>query len=133
MKVTLNIDDDLYEKIVKQVRAKKGETLKVNNRIREIIEEFADLLADPTDRYIVLHGNMRREVEKIFQTTIESADHLVTKLQGLSRFGIGEVIRPLTEGESIQLMTQANFWGQKPAEFVETTMNRVLDETLGRV
>jgi hypothetical protein len=132
VKIELNIPDDLYERLVSRSKAGKHEQLKINNHIRKVLQDFVDVGRDGT-RYFIVEGDMRRQLEKVFQTTIETPDQLVRKVQNLSRVGIGNVERPLTDGESIQMEEQANFWGQTPAEFIKTTMERVLDETLNRV
>lgn len=132
MKVELNIPDDLYERLVARSKAGKHEQLKINNHIRKVLADFVDVGKDG-HRYFIVEGDQRRQLEKVFQTTIETPDQLIRKVQNLSRVGIGDVNRPLTDGESIQLEEQAAFWGQSGAEYMKTTVERVLDETLNRV
>ena len=131
MKVELTIKDDLYERLRKVAGAKKDERMVVNTEIKRILETFVGV--GHGDRYVLVEGDDRRKLEAIVQTTINSSDELVKKIQNMSIFGIGDATRPLTDGESIQLRETASFWGQTPAEFIMTTMNRVLDETLNRV
>jgi hypothetical protein len=131
MKVELTIDDELYEKLRKNCGAKKDERALVSKEIKRVLAEFADVGTD--GRYFVVEGKDRQALEKVFQTTISTAAELIQKVQNMSIFGIGDATRPLTDGESIQLASQASFWGQTPAEFIKTTMDRVLDETLGRI
>jgi hypothetical protein len=109
----------------------KDDRQAVNKEIKRILETFVGVGHE--DRYFVVEGDDRRALEAVFQTTIQDAKELVKKVQNMSIFGIGDATRPLTDGESIQLAEQAVFWGQTPAEFIKTTMDRVLDETLNRV
>lgn len=130
MRVEINIDDALYEKLRKLAKATKDDRQAVNAEIRQILDTFAGV---DKERYILVEKEERRRLEKVFRTTIEDSKQLCQKVENMSIFGIGDATRPLTDGESIQLAEQATFWGQTPAEFIKTTMDRVLDETLGRV
>lgn len=134
MRITLDLDDELYEALRAQVGAKKSDPpTKVNALVKALVAEFHKLHKDKSNRYFVVEGALRQALEKVFGTTVSTADELVRRVQNLSRVGIGEVTRPLTDGESIQLAEQANFWGQKPADYIQTTVDRVLNEALGRV
>jgi hypothetical protein len=129
MELKIQIPDDLYSRLK---AANNGQHERVQKKIAGLVEEFHNVGSDGY-RYFVVDGANRRAIEKVFQTTIETADQLVRKVQNLSRVGIGDVHRPLTDGESIQLESQASFWGVPPSEFIQQTVDRVLDEALGRV
>ena len=132
MRVTIDIPDELYADLKKRCTEPKSDKTAVNNRIRAVLKEFNTVGSDG-HRYFLVDGKERRRLEKVFQTTVSSAEELATRVEGLSQVGIGDSVRALSPGESIQLTEQAKFWGQTPGEFSENTVNRVLDETLNRI
>lgn len=132
MRVTIDIPDDLYAELKQRCKEVKPDKAAVNARIRTVLQTF-NAVGKDNQRYFIVEGDERRRLEAVFQTTVETADELATRVESLSRVGIGDAVRPLSPGESIQLGEQARFWGQTPGEFIEHTVQRVMDEALNRV
>jgi len=131
MRVTIDINDDLYQSLKARSGGDKGKA-EVNKRIKAVLGEFNPVGADG-NRYFVVEGEDRQGIEAIFETTVSDAPALIKHIGHLSTVGIGEVTQHLTEGQSRQMTEQAQFWGQTGAEYFKSTMEKVLDETLGRV
>lgn len=132
MRVTIDIPDGLYADLKKRCKEPRPSKAEVNDRIREVLKEFNAVGADG-QRYFLVAGKERQQLERVFQTTISSAEELAKRVEILSQVGIGDAVRALGPGESIQLTEQAQFWGQTPKEYIENTVNRVMDEVLNRV
>ena len=132
MRVTIDIPDELYASLKKRCKETKPDRTAINGRIREVLKEFNPAGADG-QRYFLVEGKERQRLEKVFQTTVSSAEELAKRVENLSQVGIGDAVRALGPGESIQLTEQARFWGQTPKEYIENTVNRVMDEALNRI
>lgn len=129
MKITFSIPDELYEKY--QAQAERKTRNGVADEILERLERFADIPAD--QRAICVVGDTRRELETVFQTTVNSPEDLVTKVKRLCTVKIGPCERSLTAGELVTLQTQAQFMGLPPDQYLLHFVNRVIDESLGRI
>jgi hypothetical protein len=129
MKLTIEIGEKTYEELLKKSLTKDSKGVeKVTART---VERFADV--PDSDRVLVLRAPERREIEKVFQTTIENGAELIDKVRRLSAVGIGHVIRPLTTGETIALKEQAFFHGYSVEDWVKIVSDQVMTEIMGRV
>lgn len=129
MKITLSLDDDLYDLFKAQAKNKNKQG--VEDEILERLERFKNIPRD--DRAICVFGKDRQDLEKIFQTTVDSPKDLIGKVQRLCSVTVGPIDRPLTAGELTTLKTQAEFAGLPPDEYFRSFANRVIDEALGRI
>jgi hypothetical protein len=129
MKLTIDVSEKVYETLLE--RAPTKDSKGVEKVAAKVTERFADV--PDSDRVLVLRAPARRAIEAVFQTTVDSPEDLVDKVTRLSAVGIGEVVRPLTVGETIALKEQAYFHGYPVAEWHKIVCDQILQEVMGRV
>lgn len=128
MKVTMSIPDETYEAFQKQVKG-KGEAA-VRDEILARIERFKDV--PPSDRVLVLKADERRQLERLFQTSVTSAADLISKVRKLCSVTFGSLEIPFTYDEMVRLRTQASFHGWEPEAFVTMVSNELKDRFFDR-
>lgn len=89
--------------------------------------------AGVNDRIITLRASDRQALEKIFQTTIESAAQLIDKVRRLSLVKIGEVAYNFNHEELARIDMQAQFHGKTREEFIAQTVKDTIEHLLGLV
>lgn len=129
MKVTLSVPDETYDTLRKQAKDKteKG----VASEILARIERFKD--APPSDRVLVLQAPERRQLERLFQTTLGSVEDLISKVRRLCSVSFGTVEVPFTYDELIRLREQAEFHGWTPEQFVTMVSSELKDRFFERI
>lgn len=130
MRVTLNLPDDLYQQLEKQAADKTKPA--VNKRIKAILSTFNDV-EEAGDRYIIIKGKHRREIEAILQGTAHTADELTTKIKNMSTVSVGEHDMPFTVEETRQIQAQAAFWGEDTDVYVKRIVKEAFDTALGLI
>jgi len=125
MKLTIDIPDDLYELYEKQALTTGKE--EVENRLLR----FKDVPRD--DRALVIFGDQRRQLEGIFQTTLESFDRLIAQIKNLGSVKIGPIERVFTPSEIIRLQDQARFHGWSEVDYMKLTVDEALDYVFNRM
>lgn len=128
MRVTIDIPDELYTAV--QVKADSKDKADVNKRIRSVLKAFNDV-EEKGDRYIILKGESRREVERILESTVTSGEELARKLKNLSVVSIGESTIEFNETEQRQIHSQAQFWSETPEVYIERVMREAFNTALG--
>ena len=128
MRVTIDIPDELYDAV--QAKADSKDKADVNKRIRSVLQAFNDV-EEKGDRYIILKGESRREVERILESTITSGEELARKLKNLSVVSIGESTIEFNETEQRQIHSQAQFWSETPEVYIERVMREAFNTALG--
>jgi fructose-1-phosphate kinase PfkB-like protein len=129
MKLTIVVADETYDLLLTRSATKTQQGAEI--AAAEVVKRFASVPKD--DRVLVVLAPERRELEKSFQTTVENAADLVEKVRRLSSVGIGDVVRPLTPGESIALKDQASFHGWTPEQWFKNIADQVMEEVMGRI
>lgn len=112
MKVTFTVPDELYDIYLKQA---KHDPKKVTAEMKARLERYA--LAGGPDRPLILTGDHRRALEDILETTIDSAEEIVTMCQRLSRINLGEVVCDFSVSELETMQQQAQFMGETMEEY----------------
>jgi hypothetical protein len=88
-----------------------------------------DNTGNNAERVITLRGKDRQDLERVFQTTIESPAQLIDKVKRLCTVKIGEVERTFTHDELARIDMQAQFHGKNREQFLLF----MLDEIVGRM
>lgn len=117
MKVNLSMPDSLYEKMVIRFGIPQ-----CYRKMTNAIELCQDI--EKEDRVVLLCGDARRAIEKVFQTTLDSPEKLVKLVQNLSRVAIGDVDIEFTADQLERLKAQAGFHGRT----LEVYMRETIDE-----
>jgi fructose-1-phosphate kinase PfkB-like protein len=129
MKLQVVVNDATYEKLLGRAVTKTQQGAEVI--AAETLERFGSV--PKNDRVVVILAPERRELEAQFQTTVEDAADLVAKVKRLSSVGVGNIIRPLTAGESVSLSDQARFHGWSEEMWFKNFADQVINEVLGRI
>ena len=129
MKLNVVVSDATYEKLLARSVTKTQQGAEIS--AAETLERFANV--PKSDRVLVVLAPERRELETQFQTTIEDPADLVAKVKRLSSVGVGNIVRPLTAGESVALADQARFHGWEPEMWFKNFADQVIEEVLGRI
>lgn len=117
MMVNLKMPDPLFEEYVK-----KWGVPGLYRKMAQAIEFFKDV--DKNDRPVLLAGDDRRAIEKIFQTTIDDSSKLVKLVQNMSRVSLGGVDMEFTSDQLERMKAQAGFHGRT----LETYMRETVEE-----
>ncbi len=126
MQLKFNIPDSVYERYV----VKFGVT-GAYQRMRKVLEEMQDV--DPSDRYFIVFGDDRRAIEKIFQTTVESAAQLHKKVARLNAVSIEGTKMEFTSDELERIREQATFHGKTFEGFLVDMIAEIKDHFLDKI
>ncbi len=126
MKLSFNVPDQVYEKYVVKFGVSGA-----YQRMRKVLEEMQDV--DPSDRYILVAGDDRRAIEKIFQTTIETASGLAKKVARLNAVNIEGARMDFTSDELERIRDQASFHGRTFEAFLIEMLSEMKDRMLNLV
>lgn len=127
LKVTLDIPQETYDKILKHAGTKDDKG--VSSLATRILGRFGDV--PDSDRVIVVRNEGRKKLEEMIQTTIEDEEQLVNLVRNLSMVQIGHVEYPLSPAQTIALTEQATFHGWDVRDYIKLTTDRVFGELLG--
>lgn len=133
MKLTLTVPDELYDAYRAQTPGQKNQEA-VAKTILDRLQAFKE--ADPSngERHLLILAPARRELEAIFDRSVDSAVDLIRQIKYLCVFKIdGGVEHTFKAGELAQLKEQAEFHGIPVDDFVRDTFQRAVDEMLMRV
>ena len=128
MRVTIDLPDDLYQALAKQATTKK--VLDVNKRIKEILAEF-HTVAVKGDRFVILKGKPRLDIERVLESTVHSGEELAIKVKNMSTVKVGDIACDFNETEQRQIQAQAEFWGEPPAAYVKRVAKEAFQVALG--
>lgn len=125
MKVNLSMPDAIYEKMV----VKWG----IPNCYRKMTD-FITLCQDidKDDRTILISGDARRAIEKIFQTTVDNPEKLVRLIQNMSRVSLGGVDMEFTSDQLERMAAQAGFHGRTLEVYMRETVDELKSVMLER-
>lgn len=127
MKVNVTMADSLFEEYVKKFGIPGCYAA-----MRRAIETFKDF-DEKNDRYLLLHGKHRQEIEAVFQTTLDTPDKLAKLVKNLSIFKIGDVTIDFTTDELARLSMQATFHGSTLDAFVKNMASELKARMLEQV
>lgn len=99
-------------------------------RMREAIELFKDVKKD--DRAVLLSGDDRRALEKVFQTTIDDAQKLVKLTQNMNTVKLGSVEMEFSQDQLERLAAQAGFHGRTLETYIRETVKELQEAMLER-
>tara|TARA_R110000868_G_scaffold255919_2_gene512581 strand:+ start:916 stop:1296 length:381 start_codon:yes stop_codon:yes gene_type:complete len=126
MKVNITMPDALFETYV----VKFGLPL-AYGRMREAIEAYKDVNKD--DRVVLLSGDNRRALEKIFQTTIDDSTKLVRLTQNMNTVKLGNIDMEFSSDQLERLAAQAGFHGRSLEVYMRETVEELKSAMLERV
>ena len=127
MRLTIQLDDDLYEDYLKQA----GSEETVPEEIAARLAAFSKV--DPNRRNLVLHGQSLQDLEQVMEHPIADTDQLIRELKTFRTFRIGSIEVKLTEDELTRLQGMAEFHGKSSDEFLKDTIDEVMGYVLERV
>ena len=133
MTLSVTIPNSIYEKYQLLHKTKNEDEVKalLKARLTRWLEIL--VLSDPDDRSILLGGDDRRALEKIFAVTVDSAADLIKKTDALSKVSVGTLTFNLSPGESVRLAEQARFHGWPPDQFFHNTCAEIVDRFMDRI
>ena len=126
MQFQMKVDDALFEHYVKLVGIPGCYA-----RMRKILEDMKDL--NPNDRYLVIEGDIRRDIESVFQTTIDSPAKLAKLIRNMSTVKIHGVEHTFTEDEMARIAMQASFHGRTTEQFMKGMIAEIAGMMLEKV
>lgn len=124
VKITLTVPETLVEQY--ELLANGGT---VNAAMVKQLRHAATI--DFDQRPIVVHGDGRRDIEAIAETTVENEQQLITLLKNLLRIDMGEVEILLTERQAEKLRELSTFYDEDLNEFATNKLSEALDVALG--
>lgn len=127
MKLTIQLDDDVYEQALEVHKNKAG----VEKAILKGFGLIKDI--DPNERFFIITGEVRKGIEKVVQTTVADGPSVLRHLINMSKVKIGSVDRSFTADELIRLNTQAAFHGWTPERFLELTSDEAIRYVMDRI
>ena len=117
MQISLKMEDSLYNDYLTQY----GSPMHYK-KMKDAIEAFKPV----KDRYLILHGEGRRAIEQIFQTTIDDPQRLERLIKNLCSVQIGPVEVQFTADQLARMDMQARFFGKSTEEFVKETIEELI-------
>jgi hypothetical protein len=126
MKLQFNVDDKVFEEYVTRWGIPGCYTT-----MRKAVETFKDF--EKSDRYVVLYGKPRQEIEAVFQTTIDDGAKLAKLVKNMSKFSIGGVEINFTADELARIDMQATFHGRTRDQYIKETCAEIKDRFLENV
>lgn len=126
MQLRFNIGDSLYEQFVLKFGVQG-----TYQRMRKILEEMVSV--DPNDRYIIITGDPRRAIEKVFETTLDTPEKLVKLIQRLNEVSVEGVAMTFTTEELARIDQQAVFQGKTREAFLLNMLSDVKNYMLDQV
>lgn len=110
MKVTIQVDDALYEKYAgraSELAARKpGATLSASEVMAAQLDRFKDV--DPIDRIVIVDTKRRGALEEILGGgSLMNAEDLVVKVKRLAKIEIGGIAVQFTPGQLEELKNRA--------------------------
>ena len=126
MKVQVSIPDEVFEEYVKKFGIPA-----CYSHMKRAITEFKDV--DKNDRYLMIAGDGRRELEKVFQTTVDDAKKLARLVKNMCTVKIGGVEHSFTSDELARLQAQAGFYGKSLEDYIKDQIAEISQRMLEQV
>lgn len=126
MDIKLRVDDRLYDEYL----TKHGSPLHYK-MMKQAIEAFTQVKNG--DRFLLLHGDDRRSIEAIFQTTLDTPEKLLNLIKKMNNFKIEGVEINFDEAELARIATQASFHGRTTEQFIKEMAQEIKDRMLERI
>lgn len=123
------VKDGTVEKLLE--RAVKKDHDGICGEAAKTLDTFAHIPV--TDRMLYVPVKQRRQLEEVFQTTIETPQQLVDKVSRLAKLKFGTIEYPITEARVHALQMQATFHGKTTEEWIKMTLDHIMEELLGRI
>lgn len=126
MQLKFNLSDNVYEQFVLKFGVQG-----TYQRMRKILEEMVSV--DPNDRYIIITGDPRRAIEKVFETTLDTPEKLVKLIQRLNEVSVEGVAMTFTTEELARIDQQAVFQDKTREAFLLNMLSDVKNYMLDQV
>lgn len=126
MQLKFNIGDSLYETYVLKFGVQG-----TYQRMRKVLEEMSGV--DSNDRYVILAGDPRRAIEKIFGTTIDDGPKLAKLVAKLNSVEIAGASMEFTDDELARIDMQATFHGKPRQKFILEMVGEIKDRMLEQI
>lgn len=126
MKIQITIPDEIFEDYVKKFGIPA-----CYNHMKKAITEFKDV--DKNDRYLFIAGDGRRELEAVFQTTVDDAKKLAKLVKNMCTVRIGGVEHSFTADELARLAAQAGFYGLTLEDYIKQQVAEISQRMLEQV
>jgi hypothetical protein len=126
MIVNLKIPDSLYDEYLTRFGSPAHWA-----RMKEAIEAFLPI--PKGERVLLLHGDARKAIEAIFQTTLDSPEKLLRLIRTMNQVKIHGVEINFDESELTRIATQATFHGRSTEVFIKEMVTEIKDRMLERV
>jgi hypothetical protein len=128
MKLTLQIPDDVYDRLKKS--AKGNYPKDVEEEILRRLQQFLDIPRG--ERVIMLHGPGRQAIEAYFEGPLDSPEHLLTQIRHFGLLKIGEIEVQIPADVLALLGEQARFHGTDANTYLRETVAYILKELVNR-
>jgi len=126
MKVNITMPDSLFEEYVVKFGLPAAYA-----RMRDAIEAYKGVNKD--DRTVLLSGDNRRALEKVFQTTIDSPEKLIKLTQNMNTVKLGNIDMEFSSDQLERLAAQAGFHGRTLETYMRETVEELKQTMLERV
>lgn len=120
MQLNLKLEDKLYDHYLQ----KFGSPMHYR-AMKRAVEAFKDIDTGK-DRFLLLHGDDRRAIEAIFQTTLDDPAKLIKLIKNMCTFKIGEVEVQFTSEQLARMDMQAKFHGRTTEQYIKETVTELL-------
>lgn len=125
MKFSLTIPDETFETYVTKFGLPGCYA-----QMRSAVEAFKNF--DKNDRYVVIHGDVRRDIEAIFQTTVDSQDKLAKLIKNLNSVRIQDVDIRFSAEDLSRIEEQASFHGKDKETFIKEMVEEIVATMMER-
>lgn len=129
MRVTIDLPDDLFENLVAHCPEAKPDKAAVNREIRGRLERLTEVNLKH-DRWFIVGGDDRRKLEAIFQTSVVDSADLAKRTERLNQFGLGDLVRPMTDGEALMVQERAGIYGIEGAVYLRQILDKTFEDVL---
>jgi hypothetical protein len=126
MIINLKIPDALFEAYIAKFTPPNHYA-----QMKDAIEAFSSV--EKGDRVLMLHGDARRAIEAVFQTTLDTPEKLLRLLKNMNTVKIQNIEVNFDEVELNRIKTQAAFHGRTTEQFIVEMVQEIKDRMLEKV
>lgn len=126
MIINLKVPDDLFEAYVRKYGIPRAWGV-----MKDHLEFMKDVSSG--DRFYIVHGDERRELEAIIGTTAADAKQLIQQIKKLNMYKIGGKEIVFTDDELARISMQAKFHGRTIDQFIHEMATSIKDRMLENV
>jgi len=126
LKLNIQIEDTLHDLYEREMGFPKAYT-----HIKRAIEEFSRIAFN--DRVLILHGDQRRELEAVFQTTLDTPEKLIKLVKNMNSVKIQGVEVNFDEADLARMKVQASFHSRTQEEFIKMTVDEAMRYLMDRM